>query len=271
MTDYTIKDIKSAYIQKREWEKQFPIYYYFVRPVSFYLTYIVLKFTKNPAKVAVFGFFIGAISCMLFIGSSIWTLWPGIISIIIYSFFDASDGNVARTTDNVTLYGIYFDGLLGLLIEKSYLFFVGFGLAFKNNQFILPGFPVPSTYFINILPLLLGSLIILSILWSDIFRNLHDTYKIKKEGLSPNSEGRVSRAIGKSRYHDRWYYLLFISMDSTSNQLLLLILSVIFKIELLFLILFSIFYCSKALFFFFFYHRKTKNTLSSQELFSQPH
>lgn len=261
MSEYTINDIKSAYSQKKEWEKQFPINYFFVRPLSFFLTYFVLLITKNPAKVAFVGFIFGAFALFSFIGSSIWSIWPGIIFLSLYSLSDAIDGNIARTTDNVTLYGIYLDGLIGIVIEGFYFFSIALGLTYDDKTIISSHIFGYRSNFIVSLPLFLGSLILISKLWSSIFHNLYDIFKIKIGEDTIQSGYDVKGIIGKSTYSDRWYYQLFINLDSLNNQLLILILCSLLKIELFFLTFFALFYFFKALIYLAFYFHKTKSML----------
>ena len=99
MQQYSVQEIRSAYAQKKNWEKQFPLNYFLIRPVSFYITYFTLKVTLDPAKVAIFGFVLGVIGCFLLMFSSICSIWPGFFLIFLFSLFDAVDGNVARTID----------------------------------------------------------------------------------------------------------------------------------------------------------------------------
>ena len=262
MTQYSLKQIKDAYIQKKDWEKQFPINYFFVRPFSFYLTSIVLRVTRDPGRVAIFGFSLGVIGCFFLATSSIFSIWPGILFIGLYSLSDAIDGNIARTTRNVTLFGKYLDGLLGELIDGSYLFFLGIGLYFSwgssNDPVIQPLLSAHA----KILPIFLGSLALICRLWATHFRNSFQLYRFRKEGSQPVHESQVKSVIGKSRYHDRWYFLVLINLESLNTQLLLLILLAILGLEIWFLVFFTCFFVGRALIYFIFYFTKTKSELT---------
>lgn len=261
MKKYTLSQIKESFVQKKEWEKQFPINYFFVRPLSFYFTWLVMKLTHNPAKVAVFGFCIGISGCFFLAASHIFSIWPGLLLVLLYSISDAVDGNVARTTQNVTLFGKYFDGLLGEIIDGSYFFFLGIGLYYSGVGTADPVFSTLIPAHSQVIPLLLGSVILISKLWATIFRNLYDIYKAQKDGLAPFEPSKATTIIGKSRYHDRWYFRVFINLESLNTQLLLLILFAALGIEIWFLILFACFFAGRALIYLVFYFTMTKSKL----------
>ena len=202
MKKYTLAHIKESYTQKKEWEKQFPINYYLVRPLSFYLTYLVLKVTQDPAKVATFGFCLGIIGCFFLATLHLFSIWPGLLLVILWSISDAVDGNVARTTQNVTLFGKYLDGLIGELIDGSYLFFLGIGLYFSGVGIKDPVFSRFFQIHSQAIPLFLGSVILVSKLWATLFRNLYVIYKAQKDGLAPHNDSQSKSITGKSKYYN---------------------------------------------------------------------
>ena len=261
MTKYSFEDIKDAYTQKRKWEKQFPINFFLVRPLSFRLTYVVLGLTHNPARIAVFGFIIGILGCLALICLSFCSIWPGLFLIFCYSLLDAVDGNVARTTNNVTLFGKYLDGLLGDLIDGSYPFFLGIGLYISGDALQHNYIVSLSDAHATVLPLFLGAFILISRLWAKLFQAGHEAYRVKKEGRAPAGESELKKPTGTSRHSDRWYYLLFLNVDCLNNQLLLLTILALLGFEIYFLIFLSFFFLVKAVFYFFYYYSKTKSLL----------
>jgi phosphatidylglycerophosphate synthase len=265
MSEYTIKDIREAYNQKKVWEKQFPINYFIIRPISFYITYLAIKITENPAKIAAFGFLLGIIGCFFLALSHLFTVWPGILLIIAYSISDAVDGNVARTTKNVTLFGKYLDGLLGDIVDGSYFFFLGFGYYLTGITAEKTGFLSFSYDTIKILPLLLGFLALIGKLWSKLFENRYHSYRLQINDLSNYDRFDETKVIGKSTLSTRWYFLVFINFDSLNNQLLLLILFNLFKMQIWFMFLFAAYYVAKAIIYFFYYFLKTKTALMNKK------
>jgi phosphatidylglycerophosphate synthase len=259
MTHYSLKDIRLAYIQKKNWEKQFPLNYFFVRPISFYITYLTLKATQDPGKIAIFGFLLGALGCFSFTLIFFCTIWPGLVLISLYSLSDAVDGNVARTTQNVTLFGKYLDGVLGDIIEGIYPFSLAIGLYLSGNAMNSDLVVALVKEHAKVLPLLLGALILICRLWSKLFERGYDHYRIQKLGFTPVAKTNLQKTIEKSKYSHQWYYLLFINLDSLNNQLLLLTIFILLKLEIWFLFVFATFYFFKAVLFFIFYFNKTRS------------
>jgi hypothetical protein len=256
-----MQEIRSAYAQKKNWEKQFPLNYFLIRPLSFYLTYITLRVTRDPAKIAIFGFALGVIGCFLLASSSIWSIWPGILLIFLFSILDAVDGNVARTTNNVTLFGKYLDGLLGDLIYGSYPFFLGVGLYFSADR--LPHHLIetlPNEH-LKALPLFFGSVVLISHLWAASFETRFDNYRLQKEGCAPSSKTNLSKPIAKSRRSEKWYYLIFINIDCLNNQLLLFVILSFLKLEIFAILFLACFFTTKAFFYLIFYYRKSNYIL----------
>jgi phosphatidylglycerophosphate synthase len=212
--------------------------------------------------MAILGFSLGVIGCFFLATASLFSLRPGILFIALYSLSDAIDGNIARTTHNVTLFGKYFDGLLGELIDGSYLFFLGIGLYFSWDGSKDPLIAPLLRSHAQILPLILGALALICRLWATHFRNSYEIYRVRKEGLQPVDDSQVKNIIGKSRYYDRWYFLVLINLESLNTQLLLLILLAAMGLEIWFLIFFACFFVGRALIYFIFYFAKTKSNLS---------
>lgn len=260
-TPHSLEQIKEAYIQKKEWEKQFPLNYFFVRPISFYITYVILKITTKAARVAFFGALLGICGCFLLAYSFRWSIWPGIIFIALYSVSDAVDGNVARTTNDVTLWGIYLDGLIGTVIDTNYLFFLGTGLYLSGAGIADPIISSFLKEHAHYAPFLFGSLITIFKLWAIFFQNSYETFKLRKEGVPAYSESQAKRIIGTSRLSKSWYFLIFINLDSLNNQLLLLIISTMFKLEIWFLAFFTFYFAAKALIYLLYYFKKTNKTI----------
>ena len=257
MAGFTLKMIRDSFEQKREWEKQFPVNYYLVRPFSFYLTYIVLKITENPAKVALFGFIIGIIGCIFLAFSSMISIWPGICFILLYSISDAVDGNVARTTKNVTLFGKYLDGIIGSLIDGNYFLFLGIGLYFSHGC----GIPGLSPEQAGALALFLGSFVLVNKLWSDIFRSRHRIYRADKEGASGIDKSGIYAPVKKSVFSEQWYFILFTNIECLNNQLFLLIILSVLHLEIWFLVIFAGFFLVRSSAFGIYYFIKTREML----------
>ena len=55
MAIYSLAQIRNSLGQKKDWEKQYPLSTWIVRPVSFCLAYLVLRVTQSPSKIALVG------------------------------------------------------------------------------------------------------------------------------------------------------------------------------------------------------------------------
>ena len=260
-TRYSLEQIKEAYIQKKKWEKQFPLTYFFVRPISFYITYVILKITTKAERISYFGALLGIFGCFFLAYSFRWSIWPGIIFIALYSISDAVDGNMARTTKDVTLWGIYLDGLIGTLINTNYLFFLGTGLYLSGAGIADPIISSFLQEHAHYAPFLFGSLITIFKLWAMFFENSYDTFKLRKEGVPAYTESQAKRIIGTSRFSTNWCFLIFINLDSLNNQLLLLTISAMFKLEIWFLAFLTFYFAAKALLYLIYYSKKTNETI----------
>lgn len=250
MPKYSISQIKQAHIQKRDWEKQFLTIRYFSRPISFYLTYLIIQITENPAHIVWAGFAIGLLGCLSFLFIPCLTIWTGISLLITFSILDAVDGNIARVTKNVTYYGKFLDGIIGEIIEGGYCFWLGLGLY------------VNSGYAGRISILLAGVIIMTARLYSNLFQGGYYTNLILKQEEKGISEGKITDNLKSSIYRKHWWYLLFINMHTLTLQLLLLVICAAFKVVDLFLFFFAAYYPFRSLVMMVFYTYRAQRRLN---------
>ncbi len=259
MAKYSLAQIKGAYVQKKDWEWQFPVSYYLFRPISFYLTYLVIRITDSPSCVAWVGFFIGLLGCLSFLFIPHLTIWLGIILLIIFAILDAVDGNIARVSKNVTYYGKFLDGILGVVIEGSFCFWLGLGLYL--NPIDLHGLgSLGSGDEGKLLVFLSGVIIMCGRLYSAIFQGSYYANLIRKNQNNVISEGSITDAFKSSTYRKYRWYLLFINLNAFNLQLIILALCAALKIVDLFLFFFAIYYLFRLLATMVFYiYRAQKN------------
>lgn len=259
MTSYTYRDIKDNYLQKKDWEKQFPVSYYFFRPLSFPLTYMVLRLTTSPSHVAWVGFTLGLAGCgaLLFIKEI--SIWPGIVLLLLCALSDAVDGNVARTTKSVSYKGKFLDGMLGAAVEGSYGFFLGAGLYRVYSAFpIIDGFfPYNNT---RPLFLILGAVI--TICW--YFGNLVDEAFSKLQSLKEKDTAApcLTATIQSSRFRRFLLFRVFINLHAVNLQVLVLALSAALHFVPLFLIVMSGYYILRAIVVFSFNLYRSRTVLA---------
>lgn len=262
MAKYTLEEIAKSFYQKRSWEKQFPINYHLVRPFSFLITYLFLRITSSPSRVAWAGFIVGLSGCFSFLGIQKWTVWPGIILISIFSLLDAVDGNIARTTGKVTHYGKFLDSVLGEIIEASYCFSIGFGIFFTNSHPLSPGTTNIYTKSLTFLPLICGFAILAGRVLSSYIDLKYDYYSLEKLGDKHRSTKNIDDAIKSSTYRERWYYRVFINFNLLNNQILLLLCFVWLGNIAVFLYIISFYYICRFIVYFLFFVKKASYTLT---------
>ena len=262
MAKYSLKQIVDSVEQKKTWEKQFPINHYIVRPLSFYVTYLIIRVTDSASSLAWMSFVIGLSGCLSFLGLSWWTAWPGIILLFTFSLLDAVDGNIARTTGNVTYSGKFLDSVLGEIIEATYCFWIGLGLSFSESPYFqLAGSDIVTNR-VSLLPILCGAFIMggrLLSSWIDLqYRNLF----FERQENRDRPQTSIRDHIQTSTFKDNLYYRIFINFNSLNNQILFLILCAwAGKIEL-FLYLLAPYYLARAIIHLIFFQYRAKERLS---------
>lgn len=206
MKSYTFAEVVSSYEQKRDWERQFPVSRFVFRPLSFPLAYLALRLTGSAEAVAWTGLGVGAAASWLFLNLA-WTgLWPGICGLFLFALLDAVDGNMARTTGKVTLYGKMLDGTLGKLAEGAYMPALACGLFLAGEAPLV----APAAGFTALCAMLYASGVEASF---DFF----SAQKASRPAARPEAK------IGTSRYSRNPFYLLFINLNAFNVQVLALI------------------------------------------------
>ena len=261
MTKYSLKEIARSFEQKKEWEKQFPVNYYIVRPLSFLITYFVIRLTNSPDRIAWIGFIIGLAGCFSFLGINLWSAWLGVILLFTFSLLDAVDGNIARTTGNVTYHGRFLDGLLDETIEASYCLCIGLGLSVGFP--IFPGATnnIAATHS-SILPLLSGVIIMGGRLFCSFVDLKYEYHFFEKQGANNRIKTNINDKIQSSTFRDKWYYQVFININLLNNQIVILVICLWFGKIAFFLSLLAPYYLVRAVVYFVFFLRRAKQRLS---------
>jgi hypothetical protein len=262
MAGYTFKQIARSFEQKKEWEKQFPVNYYFVRPLSFLVTYLIIRLTDSSSKVAWAGFCIGIAGCLAFSGVSIWSFWPSVILLAIFSLLDAVDGNIARTTGNVTYYGKFLDGTIGELIESSYCLFLGLGLTLNFLLMYPSSVSDDFSPYYAFAPILSGSIIMAGRLYSS-FVDLKYGYHFFEKQIDENKtdSSSIYDKMQTSTYSNKWYYNVFTNINLLNNQLICLVLFLWFEKAALFLNFLALYYLARLLIYFAFFILRAQKRL----------
>ena len=125
----SLDEIRNSFAgRKKANEKQTPLCYYVVRPLSFYLTWLILPLGVSANQVSIFSFLIGLSGCIsLSFGYDV-GVYVGSILILIVWLLDHIDGNIARTTKTASSYGAFLDSALGTIVYFAFSFSLGIAL-----------------------------------------------------------------------------------------------------------------------------------------------
>jgi len=126
---YTLEQVKKSFNAAAD-NTPF-MYKNFLRPLSFYITFILLRLgIYKPNHVTIANLVVG-LACLIFfgIGTKIFFLL-GVSFYALFMLLDLVDGNMARVTDSATYYGKFLDGTVDALIESFLPFSISLGLYF---------------------------------------------------------------------------------------------------------------------------------------------
>ena len=120
MTSLTLREIKNTFNKKAGSNT----FYYgsIVRPISYPLTYLVIKLgLQSPNKATMWGMLFGLISACCFILSATDEryLIGGALGYFLFNIFDVIDGNLARVFNKATYFGKFLDGFVDTIIEGA--------------------------------------------------------------------------------------------------------------------------------------------------------
>lgn len=131
----TLKELKEFKYRINPEEKQGAYGYYFIRPLSLYITWICLQFPSISAnQVTVWQAIVGIIGCA-FIGVS--GTVNELIGLFLLQFgfiLDNVDGEIARFRNTASINGKYLDQVNHQVVVPMMYFAIGFGIFMKTGQ-----------------------------------------------------------------------------------------------------------------------------------------
>ncbi len=265
MERYSLSDIRNAYAQKKEWEKQFPVSYFLFRPLSFYVTLAVLRFTRSPGAVAWCGLCIGMAGNISLLFMEQLSLWPGVALLLLFALFDAVDGNVARTTRQVSHLGKFIDGTFGLVVEGSYCFWLGLGLfLFPENPYTHALIDLGAET--GPVMLVSGIVVLAGLLYSAQIECAYDKHRVAKEASERKTDTssyqyNLAAPIASSARSRTPLFLLYSNIHAFNAQLLLLVLCALTGSIHLFLLTLALYYALRSAVTFTFFMRRAYEKL----------
>lgn len=115
---------------KQAVDKENPVLYYVLRPLSFYLTIPCINMGLSANQVTFIGMGIGIAGCLLLGLGAYWSMIAGAILLILNDVCDVVDGNVARFNNKSSSYGAYIDDVIsGEIIPNLVPFAIGIGIG----------------------------------------------------------------------------------------------------------------------------------------------
>ncbi len=118
------------------------IFYYFTRPLSFYITVPFLKYKFSANNVTFISFiFVIMANLLFYIGDKNLAIF-GALCYSTYYFLDFVDGNIARFNRKSNYFGKFIDSLADNIANSSIFMFLGLYVFFVNdvNYALLEGF-----------------------------------------------------------------------------------------------------------------------------------
>lgn len=88
-----------------------------IRPLSFPITWFVLRLGMTANHATVTGLLVGVLGNALFIVGTRNAILAGVVCYVSFLIFDFVDGNIARVTNSATYWGKFLDGSVDTLIE----------------------------------------------------------------------------------------------------------------------------------------------------------
>lgn len=224
MKHYTTQEMAASYTQKRDWEKQFPVSRYIFRPLSFRAAAFLSRFTNSPEAIAWTGLAVGACAAGLLVNLRYLGPWPGITALALFALLDAVDGNMARVTGNVTLYGRMLDGMLGKIAEGIYLPALACGLYLELNHhpWRAVSLAAGGNLIAELAPWLLvaaGFTALCAMLYASVVETTYDCIKLQK---APPPPADAKAEVRSSRFRGNFFYAVFINLNAFNVQVLLL-------------------------------------------------
>src|SRR3989338_11099122 len=139
--EYSLKEVKQSFNASAA--SQPLIFSRIIRPLSFYVTYVVLRFGMNAYQANVVGLLFGVVGSAFFILGGPYLLW-GVLSYLLFLVFDFVDGNVARVTDSVSYLGKFIDGVVDMFVETSIplSLTIGYFLMSGSKAFLFAGIAI---------------------------------------------------------------------------------------------------------------------------------
>jgi phosphatidylglycerophosphate synthase len=155
-----------------------------VRPLSFVLTYLLMKLKVTANQATFLSFCLSIIGSILLATQSHTQTLVGLIVMNLWIVFDCVDGNIARTTGKSSLYGEFLDGISGYAYTSLLYLALATNVVIQN--------PI-NNWWVLILGAMTSIFTILPRLIEHKANNMFETYK---RGITDKSTYSLFHVIG---------------------------------------------------------------------------
>lgn len=125
----SIQEIRGSWSeQKKAFNRQFPWNYYVSRQLSFYFTWLFLRFSIDANQATWISLGVGLAAAASFATGSAPAFVLGALLFNLFLVLDGVDGNIARVTGSSSSAGKFYDIATGLVVESSFFLSIGIGL-----------------------------------------------------------------------------------------------------------------------------------------------
>ena len=143
----SLKEIRSSYpINKREEDSGTWWGFRVMRPLSFPLSWVAIRFGLSANSISVATIIIGLAGCAFLCVGIDWYMIIGAVLLNIRNILDHVDGTIARATNTASKFGEYLDNICDELMGVTTPLSIGIGLYVGGNTLL--GIFHPASYLI---------------------------------------------------------------------------------------------------------------------------
>jgi len=233
-----LTDIKKTYYLAKQLSDRNDLWlYYVIRKISFYITWIFLKFGFSANQTTYIAIIVGLTGCGFIIYADYKIKIIGTLLINFWIVLDCVDGNIARYKKESSEYGEFIDSLGGYLMNALLFLSVGIG-AFNCPEFSSKFISRLFVFNIN------GNILIILGAWSSItnilsrliFQKYMNTFRtVESTEIKPRSNANSSKSV----YH-KMYFIIHNVVSFSGFLTPILFLATIFRLLNIFVIFYAI-------------------------------
>lgn len=123
---FSMKEIRASRTPEKKKIDQMDLWvYFFVRPVSFYFTYLLLKLKLSANGATLVATVVGVVGAVLICSTNHWVALSGFVILNLWIVLDCVDGNIARVMKKSSKFGEFLDGVSGYIFTSFLYIAIG--------------------------------------------------------------------------------------------------------------------------------------------------